>query len=214
MHARTTQNEMFSWLGSCESKDILRVPPFYKGYTLKKCSFSSTSILTSSCGINDEEKSRRNHGERRIHKGSLEQILHIESSGCPFGAALDSLMQAHIKSLVSCNSTLNACLNAFLIHFELTSGPHCGDLCRQEAVPFVANPDEICSIRANIYHPKVDESISQTPPFWSLFLGSGILFGSNSSTLDLSWTSLCPLVGALLGNCLVWSHSGGKEDSL
>ena len=87
MHARTTQNEMFSWLGSCESKDILRVPPFYKGYTLKKCSFSSTSILTSSCGINDEEKSRRNHGERRIHKGSLEHILYIESSGCPFGAA-------------------------------------------------------------------------------------------------------------------------------
>ena len=165
MHARTTQNEMISWLGSCESKDILRVALFYKRYTLKKCSFSSTSILTSSCGINDEEKSRRNYVERRIHKGSLEHILHIESSGCPFGAALDSLMQGHIKSLVSCNSTWNACLNAFLIHFELTSEPHCGALCRQEAVPFVANPDEICSIRANIYHPKVDESISQTPPF-------------------------------------------------
>ena len=140
MHART--NEIISWLGSWESKDILRVPPFYKKYTLQKCSFSSTSILTSSCGINDEEKSRRNHGERRIHKGSLEHILYIESSGCPFGAALDSPMQAHIKSLVSCNSTLNTCLNAFLIHFELTSGPHCGDLCRQEAVPFVANPEE------------------------------------------------------------------------
>ena len=44
----------------------------------KKC---ISTPLTIACGINDAEKSRRNHGERRIHKGSLQYIYCTEKGG-------------------------------------------------------------------------------------------------------------------------------------
>ena len=79
-------------------------------------------------------------------------------------------------------------------------------------MPLVADPEETQCIWANIVTSKVEESIYQTSPFWTLFLDPGILFGSTLSTLDLSWNSLCPRVAALLGNGPIQNHSGGKKD--
>ena len=56
--------------------------------------------------------------------------------------------------------------------------------------------------------------VSARPLHFGASFRHGTLLGSNLSAVDLSWTSLCPLLAVLLGNGPIWNHSWRKEESL